>query len=59
MNTDSDLSPVIRLAESIEYQEGGVVSREIISRKTGTLTIFAFDFHEPVSRRPTLRFISL
>jgi len=43
MNTDSDLSPVIRLAESIEYQEGGVVSREIISRKTGTLTIFAFD----------------
>jgi len=43
MSTESDLSPVIRLAESIEYQEGGVVSREIVSRKTGTLTIFAFD----------------
>jgi len=32
-----------RLADLIEYQDGSVVSREIISKKTGTLTLFAFD----------------
>lgn len=30
-------------ADSIEYQDGSVVSREIIKKKTGTLTLFAFD----------------
>lgn len=33
---------VLKLAELIEYQEGSVVSRTIIDRKTGTLTLFAF-----------------
>ena len=27
----------------VGYQEGSVVSREIISRQTGTVTLFAFD----------------
>jgi quercetin dioxygenase-like cupin family protein len=27
----------------VEYQEGSVVSREVIGKKTGTVTIFAFD----------------
>ena len=27
----------------IEYQESSVVSREIIKKETGTVTIFAFD----------------
>jgi quercetin dioxygenase-like cupin family protein len=27
----------------ISYQEGAVVSREIIKKKTGTVTVFAFD----------------
>lgn len=27
----------------VEYQSGSIVSREIISQKTGTVTIFAFD----------------
>jgi quercetin dioxygenase-like cupin family protein len=31
------------LADLVAYQEGSVVSREIISRKTGTVTVFAFD----------------
>jgi len=31
------------LVDLIDYQEGSVVSREIISRKTGTITLFAFD----------------
>ena len=34
---------VAKLAELVGYQDGSVVSREIISKKTGTVTIFAFD----------------
>ena len=32
-----------RLIDLINYQEGSVVSREIISKKTGTIPLFAFD----------------
>lgn len=32
-----------RLAETVDYQEGSVVSRTIIKKKTGTVTVFAFD----------------
>jgi quercetin dioxygenase-like cupin family protein len=31
------------LADLIEYQEGSVVSRTIIDKETGTVTLFAFD----------------
>jgi quercetin dioxygenase-like cupin family protein len=34
---------VAKLAELVDYQDGSVVSREIITKKTGTVTIFAFD----------------
>ena len=37
------LAKALKLSELIEYQEGSVVSREIISKKTGTVTLFAFD----------------
>jgi quercetin dioxygenase-like cupin family protein len=33
----------LKLNGLINYQDGSVVSREIISRKTGTVTLFAFD----------------
>ena len=33
----------IELESLIDYQEGSVVSREIISRDAGTVTLFAFD----------------
>jgi len=36
-------SQVLELNQLIDYQEGSVVSREILSLKTGTLTVFAFD----------------
>lgn len=39
----------IRLEDLIEYQEGAVVSREIIRKETGTVTIFAFDMGEGLS----------
>ena len=31
------------LADMVAYQEGAVVSRTILDRKTGTVTLFAFD----------------
>jgi quercetin dioxygenase-like cupin family protein len=33
----------IKLSGLIDYQAGSVVSREILSKKSGTLTLFAFD----------------
>jgi quercetin dioxygenase-like cupin family protein len=36
-------SQPVKLADMVDYQNGSVVSRELISRKTGTVTLFAFD----------------
>ena len=33
----------IEMASLAEYQEGSVVSRTVIDRKAGTITLFAFD----------------
>src|SRR5271157_2180315 len=32
-----------KLVDLVDYQEGSVVSRTIIDKKTGTVTLFAFD----------------
>ena len=40
---------VLKTADLIEYQDGSVVSREIIKKDTGTVTIFAFDKEEGLS----------
>jgi quercetin dioxygenase-like cupin family protein len=40
---------VLKTVDLIEYQEGSVVSREIIRKDTGTVTIFAFDKGEGLS----------
>ncbi len=40
---------VLKTADLIEYQSGSVVSREIIRKETGTVTIFAFDKGEGLS----------
>lgn len=32
-----------RLVEMIDYQDGSVVSKEIIKKDSGTVTLFAFD----------------
>jgi quercetin dioxygenase-like cupin family protein len=42
-------SKVLKMEELIDYQEGSVVSREIIRKDTGTVTIFAFDKGEGLS----------
>jgi len=40
---DSLLGRVIKLVEFISYQEASVVSRAIIDKREGTITLFAFD----------------
>ena len=43
-NTTEKLkAQALNLRDLIDYQEGSVVSREIISKKTGTVSLFAFD----------------
>ena len=37
------------LSGLIDYQEGSVVSRTIIDKKTGTITLFAFDVNQGLS----------
>jgi quercetin dioxygenase-like cupin family protein len=40
----SDLkAKVLLMKEMAGYQQGAVVSREVIKKKTGTVTLFAFD----------------
>ena len=34
---------VMKLTDLVEYQEGSVVSRTLIGKKIGTITLFAFD----------------
>ena len=40
---------VSRLAELVDYQEGAVVSRTIIDKDAGTVTLFAFDEQQGLS----------
>lgn len=47
--TDELKAKTLKVEDLIEYQEGSVVSREIIRKDTGTVTIFAFDKGEGLS----------
>ncbi len=40
---DEHKGKVIELAGGVEYAAGSVVSKTILDKKTGTLTLFAFD----------------
>lgn len=40
---------IAKAAELVNYQDGAVVSREIIKKPTGNVTIFAFDEGEGLS----------
>jgi len=43
------MSQVNRLDTLVNYQEGSIVSRTIIDKKTGTLTLFAFSKGQALS----------
>jgi quercetin dioxygenase-like cupin family protein len=40
---------VIKMAGALDYQKDSIVSSEIINKKTGTVTIFAFDKKQGLS----------
>lgn len=40
---------VIKVAELVNYQEGSIVSREIVKKTTGNVTLFAFDKDQGLS----------
>ena len=43
------IGKVMKVEDLVDYQDGSVVSREIIKKDTGTVTIFAFDKGEGLS----------
>lgn len=42
-----------KTSQAIQYQEGSVVSKEIIKQPTGTVTLFAFDKEQGLSEHKT------
>ncbi len=50
----NELTPkVISLVDSVKYQEGTVVSRTLLKKETGTVTVFAFDKGQGLSEHTT------
>lgn len=48
-NTEDLKARAVSLASLVGYQEGAIVSREVVSQPTGTVTAFAFDEGEQLS----------
>jgi quercetin dioxygenase-like cupin family protein len=48
-STEDLKARVIGLASLIQYQDGAIVSREVVSQPMGTVTAFAFDQGEQLS----------
>jgi quercetin dioxygenase-like cupin family protein len=46
--TKIEAHPVV-LTGMIEYQDGAIVSREVLKKKTGSVTVFAFDAGQGLS----------
>lgn len=42
-----------KLADMVDYEEGSVVSRTLIDRKAGTVTLFAFEKSQRLSEHKT------
>ena len=49
METNNYLQEGLQLEKLIDYQSGSVVSKAVIAKGTGTVTIFAFDKGESLS----------
>jgi len=48
-NTDKLDEQATNLVEMVDYQEGSIVSRTLMDKSTGTLTLFAFDKDQGLS----------
>ncbi len=53
MNETKNHSKVLELESLVEYQRGTVVSRTVVTKETGTVTLFAFDKGEGLSEHTT------
>ena len=49
MNKDSPAPTVVDLADNVSYAEGSVVSKTLVDKKTGTLTLFSLDAGQGLS----------
>lgn len=49
MSDNKDLGQVFNLDDMLDYQEGSVVSRTLINKKIGTVSLFSFDIGEGLS----------
>lgn len=49
MDTTQLSEEVISAAQLLAYQDGSIVSREIVRKETGTVTVFAFDAGQGLS----------
>lgn len=47
--TGESFSKPVKLADLIEYQTGSVVSRTMVDKEAGTVTLFAFDAGQGLS----------
>jgi quercetin dioxygenase-like cupin family protein len=51
MNTKAEMpaAEIVAVADLVSYQDGSVISRTLVKRATGTITLFAFDEGEGLS----------
>ncbi len=49
MDEKTLIGRALNMSHLIDYQEGAVVSREVLKQETGTITIFAFDNEQGLS----------
>jgi quercetin dioxygenase-like cupin family protein len=49
----SEQPEVRRVVDQVSYQEGAVVSRIVVKREAGTVTLFAFDAGQELSEHTT------
>ncbi len=47
--SETFIAKVSKLDDLVDYQRGSVVSRTLIDKKTGTITVFAFDESQGLS----------
>jgi quercetin dioxygenase-like cupin family protein len=50
---ESETNKATNLAGLVDYQAGSIVSREILNKKTGTVTLFAFTQKQGLSEHTT------
>ncbi|MFX1406051.1 MAG: cupin domain-containing protein [Promethearchaeota archaeon] len=49
INPNTKLSQILNLDSLLDYQEGSIVSRTLIDKNVGTVTLFSFDENQGLS----------